>query len=185
MSRRAFAAAAVVFIGVVRDLPRAICVLGVMTLLLAACSDVGNGPTPGTGDPGNKRLNQLSTDPIFASLPPGAQQVGSMEKIAAKYRRPAFEPAGWDGPAVKVTFSDAQPPESVFSFYTSNAVAAGWMPATNRNVLGFPETWNKTFPGKWLANLGLIDMSLRTAKPGEAHTYVLNAAAPAIDANGH
>ena len=158
-------------------MPKVFVVVAVV-MLLAACSNVANGP--GTGDPGNKRLNQLSTDPIFASLPPGAQQSGPMVKSPAKYRTPAFQPAGWDGPAVKVTFADVQPPESVFLFYTANAVAAGWAPGSNRNVLGYPENWTKNFPGNWLASLGLIDMSASTARPGEAHTYVLNASAPAI-----
>jgi len=153
-------------------------------VLLAACQGNASGPPPGTGDPDNIRLNQLSADPVFASLPASAQQIGPVEKVPANYRSPAFEPAGWDGPSVKVTFADGQPPESVFSFYTSSTTASGWMPSANRNALGFPETWTKTFSGHWLASLGLIDVSPHPATPGKPHTYVLNAAAPPIDTRG-
>src|SRR5260370_38377061 len=58
------------------------------------------------------------------------------------------------------------------------------MPSANRNALGFPETWTKTFSGHWLASLGLIDVSPHPATPGKPHTYVLNAAAPPIDTRG-
>lgn len=151
-----------------------------VTLVLALAACAGDEPPPGTGDPGNKRLNQLVADGVFATLPPDAHQSGPMQKTPAKYRTPAFQPAGWDGPAVRVTFADSQPPDTVFSFYAASTVRAGWSPNTNRNTLGYPEDWTRTFPGGWSATLGLIDTSLSTQKPGEAHVYVLTASAPAI-----
>jgi hypothetical protein len=153
-------------------------VLILIVLALAGCGR--DGPPSGTGDPGNKRLEQLVADGVFATLPPDAHQSGPTKKTPAKYRTPAFQPAGWDGPAVQVTFTDSQPPETVFSFYATSAVRAGWSPNPNRNSLGYTEVWTKTFPGSWSSTLGLIDMSSRTVKPGEAHVYVLTASAPAI-----
>jgi hypothetical protein len=149
-----------------------------MVLLSVACG--GDGPPAGTGDPGNERLNQLASDSVFAALPPDARQSGLMVKIPAKYRTPAYQPAGWDGPAVQFTFTDSQPPDTVFSFYVSSAVRAGWSANPNRNRLGYPEVWTKTFPAGWPATLGLIDQGVSPSKPGDGHAYVLTASAPAI-----
>ena len=152
--------------------------LGIVTVVMVACG-VGR-PPEGAGDPDHLRLDQLSSDAIFTALPPGAQQSQPMKKSLATFRQPAFEPAGWDGPAVSITFTSSQPPESVFSFFASTAVAFGWTAASNKNSLGYPEVWTKSFPGSWRGTLGLLDMSTRTAEAGGAHTYVLGAAGPAI-----
>jgi hypothetical protein len=62
-------------------------------LVLVACG----GPPPGTGDPSDRRLNQLASDPIFASLPPEAEKTGPMERTPAHHREPGFEPGAGTG----------------------------------------------------------------------------------------
>ena len=135
-----------------------------------------SGPQPGGGDPGNKRLHQLSSDPVFSSLPAGAVATGPLTMSPARYRAPAFQPAGWDGPSVSLTFTSTQPPASVFSSFQASAASAGWIPA-NRNALGYPQTWTKTYPDGVPGNLSLIQ-TVR-APTGGSGTYVLNASSPA------
>lgn len=147
--------------------------LGLALLCLTACLRTGS--QSDAGDPGNRRLDQLSRDRVFASLPEGAVATGPLAKIPARYRTPAFQPAGWDGPAVSLTFTSPQPPVSVFSFFQANAAAAGWNPA-NRNALGYPQTWTKTYPDGVRGDLSLIQ-TVR-AHDGESATYVLNASSP-------
>lgn len=152
--------------------------LAAVSVLLLLCDSCG--PPAGTGDPGNHRLDQLRDDPVFASLPLGARLQGPVEKIPAKWRdNGPFEPSGWNGPAVKVTFVDAQPPSTVFAFYAAQATAAGWVGNGNMKD-GYPEAWTKTFSGGWQGWLSLTDMSGATHKAGQAHVFVLNAAAPPI-----
>ena len=152
--------------------------LGAITLVvicLEAC-----GPAQGTGDPGDKRLNQLSADAIFASLPSGAQLIGHIEKTPAKWQDNGwFEPSGWNGPSVRLTFSDPRTPDTALAFYANLAIASGWVGNGNKKD-GFAVDWTKKFSGGWQGSLGLIDMSTSSAKPGQAHTFVLNASGPAI-----
>ena len=149
-------------------------------LVLVACG----GPPAGTGDPGDRRLNQLVSDPIFATLPPEAEMTGPMERTRAQYREPGFEPAGWDGPFVRVPFASSQPPASVFTYYKAEADADGWTSNGNRNLLGYPFDWQKRFPDGWQGSLGLLDLTSRDVTPGDRHEYVLTASAPAIEASG-
>lgn len=159
-----------------KGIPISLTAVSVLLFLCAAC-----GPHPGTGDPGNHRLDQLREDPVFGSLPPGAQQRGQVEKIPAKWiDNGLFEPSGWSGPAVRRTFVDADPPSTVFAFYAAQAAAAGWVSNGNQRY-GYPQAWTKAFAGGWQASLGLTDMSGGTRKPASVHVFVLNAAAPAID----
>jgi len=98
-----------------------------------------------------------------------------LSKTPARYRTPAFQPPGWDGPSVTLDFTSTKPPASVFAFFQESAAAAGWHPA-NRNTLGYPQTWTKIYPDGVPASLSLIQTE-RTPD-GETGTYVLTASSP-------
>jgi hypothetical protein len=142
----------------------------ILTGLVTACA------SPPDPDPGNRHLNALAADPIFATLPPGALATGPPLRTPAR-KRSTFGGSVWDGPGVSVTFTSTQPSRAVFTYYADLATSARWVPNGNRNILGYPEVWNKTYPGGVHASLGLIDMDIRAATPGRTSTYVLNGSA--------
>jgi hypothetical protein len=115
-----------------------------LLLLVLAPQVVFNGPPTGTGDPGNKRLNELSADPVFASLPPGAHLSGPIARTPARYRQPGFQTGGWDGPSVVVTFVSDQPASAIYQFYAARAADVGWH-ATAQGSLGYTDNWTKTY----------------------------------------
>jgi len=127
----------------------AIIALTVTLLLMSGC---GKSAPPG-GDPGNKRLNELSHDPIFAVLPPGATNV-HVTRTPANYTQPPFQTGGWNGPSVEVTFRSSAPIANVYHFYARRAAATGWH-ALKRNVNGVIVSWNKTYPDRAQAWLSL------------------------------
>jgi hypothetical protein len=141
--------------------------------LLSGCA--GSSATPG-GDPGNNKLHLLARDPIFQLLPPNAHAEGVLRLTAARYIQSVFEGGGWHGPAVTLRFDSLASPQSVFTFYTDRALTTGWSPTGSRNVLGFPQVWNKSIPGL-IASLTLTDLDLGTAPSGSPSTYVLNGSA--------
>jgi len=141
--------------------------------LVAACSF--NKP-PG-GDPGNKRLDTLSADPIFRALPPDTRMIGAIVRTPARYSQPGFGAGGWHGPAVTLTLTSSQPPTSVFSYYASLAPSLAWVATGSRNVLGYPQDWEKRYPGIAQARLSLVDIDLAKAAPGATQTYILNGSA--------
>jgi hypothetical protein len=118
--------------------------------LLPACG----GGTPAGGDPGDKRLNQLTSDRVFAALPDGATEVDTTEQ-PARYRKPGFSGGGWDGPSVVVTFKTSAPPAAVYRFYAQNAESAGWKP-TAAGRLGLTDRWAKTYSDGAPATLSLV-----------------------------
>jgi hypothetical protein len=107
--------------------------------LLSACG----GSTPAGGDPGDKRLKELTSDRVFAALPDGATEIDTKEQ-PAQYRKPGFSGGGWDGPSVVVTFKTSSPPAEVYRFYAQNAESAGWKP-TAAGALGLTDRWAKTY----------------------------------------
>ena len=111
--------------------------LAIASLLLAACG------TPAGGDPGGRRLRELSGDDVFAALPDGSTSV-AVQRSPAHYRKPGFTGGGWDGPSVVVTFTSTAPPADVYGFYARRAAAAGWRP-TARGALGLDDRWAKTY----------------------------------------
>ncbi|HUP31483.1 MAG TPA: hypothetical protein VM184_00505 [Gaiellaceae bacterium] len=123
--------------------------LAACSLLCAGC---GSG-TPAGGDPRGERLEQLSGDPVFASVPEGATAVETEEQ-PARYRKPGFTGGGWDGPTVVVTFTSAAPPAEIYGFYARRAEAAGWRP-TASGALGLTDRWAKTYPDEAPATLVL------------------------------
>jgi hypothetical protein len=131
---------------------------------------------PSNPDPGNKHLSELAADSIFAALPPHAAVVGSLVRSPAR-QTSVLGGHVWNGPSATLTLTSSQPPGSVFSYYANLATSVGWVPNGNKNVLGYPEDWDKTYPGGVHATLSLIDMDVRTAIPGTASTYVLNGSA--------
>lgn len=145
--------------------------LAMFTVATCTCA----GRRPDAGDPGGRLLEQLSRDRVFASLPAGALAAGPLHLLPARYRAPAFQGAGWDGPAVSLRFTSSQPPASVFAFFQQSAAAAGWA-AANRNALGYVQTWTKTYPGGVRGTLSL--MQTERAPAGRPVMFVLTASSP-------
>ena len=149
-------------------------VVAIATLaLLSSCA--GPNAVRG-GDPGNKKLHVLATDPIFQLLPSDAHAEGTLQLTAARYVQPGLDGGGWHGPAVTMRFQSMASAQSVFAFYADRANATGWSATSSRNVLGFPQVWSKSIPGS-TAYLTLTDLDLRAASSGTPSTYVLNASA--------
>jgi hypothetical protein len=130
-----------------------------ITLMLTGCGWLSGKP-PGRGDPGNRRLHQLAADPIFSSLPPGAED-GELTLIPASYRRSTFEPSGWNGPGVAKTFASSAPPVSVYEFYGERARVEGWT-VVGIGSLHLPSTWRKAYP-----NGAMGFLSIFTPRPFE------------------
>jgi hypothetical protein len=101
--------------------------------------------------------------------------VGAIVRTRAHYRQPGFDAGGWDGPAVTLKFTSARPPASVFIYYAHRATELGWIRTGNKNVLGYPEGWTKTYPGGTRGDLTLIDLGIRTPTHRTTSTYILNA----------
>jgi hypothetical protein len=146
-------------------------------LLLAACG--WSQPPAGIGDPGNKRLHMLASDPVFNALPAGAVLAKPIEQKSAEYRAPAFQTTGWDGPVVIETFSSAETKDSIYSFFKATAELAGWDP-NSFHVSGYPQTWSKMYPGDVPATLILSDVSHTDVIGAKPRMYQLSASAPAI-----
>jgi hypothetical protein len=131
----------------------AIALIVVLLILVLTHQVVFNGPLPGTGDPGNKRLNELANDPVFSALPPNASLSGPIIKTPAQYRHSTFETSGWNGPSVEVIFVSKEPKAKIYQFYAAQAADTGW-DAGNKNSDGYTRTWTKTYPDK--VDAGLI-----------------------------
>jgi hypothetical protein len=142
-------------------------VLGVGLLLVTGQVSI-NGPPPGTGDPGNKRLRELRNDPVFSHLPDGAHLKGSIVETPAHYRQPVLEGGGWETPTVGVTFVDDQPPATIYQFYAAQAAATGWQ-VSHYNQLGYAYRWTKTYPDH--ANAWLILSNVENTSQGQGQTY--------------
>lgn len=126
---------------------------------------------PGGGDPGGRRLQELSDDGVFADLPDGATVV-EKKRTPAVYTRPAFQTHGWNGAGVVIVVRSSAPPADVFGYYARRAAAAGWR-AVKAGALGFTNTWSKTYPDGAEASLSL------TFAPG-ASIYTLDGGTTAI-----
>jgi hypothetical protein len=145
-------------------------------LILAACG----GPQPGTGDPGNRRLAALRSDPAFAALPLSAKLARPAESVPARWRdNGMFEPSGWDGPAHIVRFTDTAGSDMVLAFYAKAAASAGWVPNGNRSR-GYPVVWTKAFSGGWIGILGIVDLSGPSPAVRATRTFIVTASAPAV-----
>jgi len=132
--------------------------------------------TPAGGDPGGRRLKELSNDPVFAAVPPGATRVTTIRHPAV-YREPGFTGGGWHGPSVVATFRTASPPRDVYRFYAQRAEAAGWKPIAGVGRLGLTYRWEKTYPDGAFATLVL---SLLSRAPPEGVYILSGGIAPVI-----
>jgi hypothetical protein len=130
-------------------------------LLLGGCG------TPAGGDPGGRRLRELSSDRVFAAFPDGATMV-HVTRSPARHREPGFTGGGWDGPSVVVTFTSSAPPADVYRFYARHAAASGWHP-TAKGALGLTDRWAKTYPGGAPATLSLALLSRSQAASERAY----------------
>jgi hypothetical protein len=130
--------------------------------LLSAC-----GGTPAGGDPGGTRLQELSSDRVFAALPAQATPAG-VKRTPAHYRKPGFTGGGWTGPTVVVTFTSSAPPADVFGFFGQRAAAGGWQP-TATGALGLTDRWSKDYSDGAPATLFLASLG-----NGSERTYLLS-----------
>jgi hypothetical protein len=123
----------------IRGRPRALTgvMLAIGSLLLAGCGK------PAGGDPGNRRLHELSSDRVFAALPDRATMI-RVTRTPARYEQPGFTGGGWHGPSVVVAFRSSAPPAGVYRFYARRVAAAGWRP-TASGALRLTDRWAKTY----------------------------------------
>jgi hypothetical protein len=138
----------------------------------------GCGGTPAGGDPGDRRLHELSGDQVFAVLPDGATSV-DLTKKPAHYRKPSFGGGGWDGPSVVVTFKSAAAPEDVYRFLAQRAAAAGWH-STATGALGLADRWAKTYPDGAAATL-VLTLLTRSQAATERVYRLSGGVAPVVD----
>ena len=146
--------------------------IAVLVLLVVTGQAVINGPPPGTGDPGNKRLNELANDPVFSVIPPNASLSGPIIKKPAQFRQPAFQTAGWDGPSVRLYFVSNEPKATIYQFYAALAADAGWQTGS-KDSDGNVDSWTKTYSDNAKATLTLFG-------PNDKSTYTLAGSTPAI-----
>ncbi len=139
-------------------------------LVLAACG------TPAGGDPGGKRLHELSNDPVFAAVPDGATTVRTTRK-PAHYRQPGFSGGGWAGPSVEVALKSSAAPADVYRFYAQKAEAAGWRP-TASGALGLTDRWAKSYPDGASATL-VLSLLTRAQSASERLYNLAGGVAPA------
>ena len=118
-------------------------------LLLSACSQ-------NRGDPGNRRLKALQSDPALALVAPGARLVGESSREAWT---PPFSKS-FDGPSTIRSYVLSTPREEVRSFYKAELPRFGWRferseaLGPDREVL----IYRKNF-GNWEALLTIGDAS--------------------------
>jgi hypothetical protein len=134
-------------------------------LLIAAVGSLGwlghraLNPLPaGSGDPGQRRLHQLSADPLFRALPPKATSP-QLTLSPARVTVTGLLARGWSGPAVTLKFESSAAPLHVFAYYGEQARAAGWQPQ-GVGALRVPVVWRKTY-----ANGATAWVSIFTARP--------------------
>ena len=119
-------------------------------ITFAACSHL---PLPGTGDPGNARLNALAG--IRSSMfPENSTLTRPVQKVPAEWDSGY---GSWNGPDVEVDFSSGGTLADVFSYYDRFAPTHGWIAAPGRAELGYATLWHKTLPDGVVADLRLFD----------------------------
>lgn len=138
----------------------------------------GCGGTPAGGDPGDKRLHELSSDQVFAALPDGAARVDLTEK-PARYRKPSFGGGGWEGPSVVVTFRSSAAPDDVYRFFAERSADAGWR-STATGALGLADRWAKTYPDGAAATL-VLTLLTRSQAASERVYRLSGGVAPVVD----
>jgi hypothetical protein len=121
-----------------------------LALLLPGCG------SSAVGDPGGRRLEQLSNDGVFAGVPMSSTMV-RVQRTPAKHREPGFDGGGWTGPSVVVSFRSAKPSRVVFQYFARRAVANGWHP-TAKGSLGLTDRWAKSYADGAAATLVLSQL---------------------------
>jgi len=145
-------------------------------LLVAFVVALAGCGTPAGGDPGGRRLRELSRDPVFAASAPGAT-VLRLTRTPARYVQPAFQAAGWDGPSVVVAFRSMATPADVFRFYAGRAATAGWK-ATRKDWRGLTDGWTKSYPDGARATLSLFQLD--RVGPAARRRYSLDGGVAAV-----
>lgn len=139
-------------------------ILAIWSLLSVGCGS----SSPAGGDPGGQRLQELSSDRVFAAVPDRVTRVETTRR-GARYRKPGFSGGGWDGPTLVVMFRTASPAADVYRFYARRAKAAGWKP-TAAGALGLTDRWTKTYPDGVPATLTLALLGRESSQ----HRYRLS-----------
>jgi hypothetical protein len=146
--------------------------IGARVALIASLFDrlgsSGRG-VPG-GDPGDKRLRELATDPVFKRVPADAADA-ELRENPASYEKPGFTGGGWTGPVVTLAFVTSGDSRSVYEFYEREARLANWT-AIRTSEQSLPVAWVKDYPTGSRATLVLHDFELGSSLP-EAGDYRL------------
>lgn len=122
-------------------------------------------PLPaGNGDPGDRRLHQLSADPIFRALPPKATSP-RITLSPAKVTATGLLARGWSGPGVTLSFESSAAPRSVFGYYREQARADGWRPQ-GVGALHVPVVWHKTYANGADAWISIFTPQPTADRPG-------------------
>lgn len=135
----------------------------VMTTLVAC----GGNP----GDPGNKRLEALRSDPAFELIPPGGEHVG---EDAARPADTLFLSDNYFGPYAGRTFRLSGSFSEALEFYDERLPDLGWRrlsPGLNKDG---EEVYSKQF-GSWEATLSLSMIDT------ERQLLIISATAPAVE----
>jgi hypothetical protein len=144
MKQKGFASVVILLIGV----------FSVLLLILALnIKKVDRNLLP-RADPGNKHLEELANESIFAGLPPNATLSGPIVKTPAQWRQPGFQTGGWDGAGVVMMFVSKDPESTVYQFFATRAIATGWQDV-KAGSNGFISTWKKTYSDGTTTHLSL------------------------------
>lgn len=84
-------------------------------------------------------LERLLSDPLFATLPPGATKTGE-ERIPPHNEPVIFGSGGTFGAAYVIDFTTSAPPDSVNEYFAQRAAADGWRPVYRSSA------WSKVYP---------------------------------------
>lgn len=133
------------------------------------------------GNPGNRRLNTLRSDPVFSALPPGAHLIKPIVLTPTRWTCDGFgwSQCGWNGISVSMYFHSNLPIAQVYAFYNARAEAAGWKPSAT-NGIGLIFHWEKDYPNRVAAELDLQYGGAAVAGPDTQGAYDLSASASAI-----
>lgn len=138
-------------------------VLGVALIVVAIAAFVlfahksPFGKTLPGGDPGNVRLHELSSDAVFASLPPGARLSSPIVRSPANYTKPVLDGGGWSGPSIMIIFTSNQSAATAFEFYETAASRAGWRDAA-KGALSYTDGWTKVYSNHTTGYLSLYTL---------------------------
>ncbi len=129
-------------------------VIAVFAIIVLVLFGKWGGPV-GEGDPGGKRLQELLSDPIFAVMPAGSTDMQTTSTPARYQDNGWFEPSGWRGPSITMSFKNSASSSTIRSFYEQQATSDGWRHDPSLNS----RSWLKVYPNGAKATFILISFS--------------------------